>query len=559
MPLLAHTRNFGTSGVLLVMATTLVGGLALAAAPALAQDTPEAGGQAYATGPSGPKRGGGLTGRLDDDTETAPDLPSIIPTDDPTHEPDERDPLDETVPDGLRPVIRDGDLSWPPEPRAPVDGIVQRDEGAPVRDGLDPLSVDTRPQEDIDAFESPPAGYNPLLFQIEDIPPIEDRLTRRLFLQEPFDPVGIRIGNFVLFPEAEIGGSWYSNVLRSKNAQSDMAFDLRPSARLVSDWKRHAVELRAASTLSFYSELDSENDKGYQLEARGRLDMTRRTNLQAFVSRDYSQESRSAIDANSAGDRANLTLDKAGATFNHRFNRLSLQLRGTVGDYDYSDVKVGNTLQSNADRNYRAYDGAVRARWEFKPTLTGFVEVGGNQRDYNVAAQSDGISRDSKGERYRIGAEFGQTSKILRGEISVGYGIQRPEDGRLQPIEGILLDANLAWRMTELTTLSFNAHSDVSETTTAGSGGVFTRSFGLEARHAFRRQLIGTAGITYTMQDYEGVDIDESEWRADLGLEYFLSRDAIIFGRYRHTIFESTSPGADYNSDEIHVGLRLRR
>ncbi len=82
---------------------------------------------------------------------------------------------------------------------------------------------------------------------------------------------------------------------------------------------------------------------------------------------------------------------------------------------------------------------------------------------------------------------------------------------------------------------------------------------GIDRRSARTRQLIGTAGITYTMQDYQGVDIDENEWRADVGLEYYLSRDAIIFGRYRHTIFETTSPSGDYTSDEFHVGLRLRR
>ncbi len=557
MSLRPHLRVLSTAAGISVAVAIIAGELLLAAAPVLAQDAEGPVAPTFAAGPSGPGRG--LTGRLDDDTETTPDLPAIIPSDDPTRDPDERDPIADGPGDGQRPVLRDGDLSWPQEPRAPVDGIVQRIEETPIRDGVDPLSVDTRPQEDIDAFESPPAGYNPLLFQIEDIPPIDDRRTRRLFLQEPYDPVGIRIGSFVLFPELEIGGSWYSNVLRSQNAQSDMALDLRPTARLVSDWKTHALEFRAASKLSYFSEFDSENDKGYQLEARGRLDITRRTNMQAFVSRDYSQESRSAIDANAAGDRSNLTVDKAGATFNQRFNRLSLQLRGTVGEYDYSDVMVGNTLQDNSDRDYRAYDGAVRTRWEFKPTLTGFVEVAGNQRDYSVVAQSDGISRDSTGQRYRIGAEFGQTSQILRGEISMGYGKQRPDDARLDPIEGMLFDANLAWRVTMLTTLSFNAHSDVSETTTAGSGGVFTRAFGVEARHAFQRQLIGTAGITYTMQDYQGVDIDENEWRGDVGLEYYLSRDAIIFGRYRHTIFETTSPSGDYTSDEFHVGLRLRR
>ena len=509
--------------------------------------------------PSLPSRGSAITGPLSHEGETAGDLPPIIPGGDPTRDPRETDPLDVGPGPRQRAVVRDGDLDWPREPQAPVDGIVHEAETTPVRDGTDPLIVDTRRQEDIAAFESPPAGYDPLLFQIEDLPPLKDRRTRRLFESEPYDPIGIRIGTFVLFPQAVIGGSWYSNVLSSPNPESDIALDVVPSARFVSDWKQHALEFRAGSALSFFSDLDSENDRGYQLEARGRLDLTRRTNLQGFVSRDYSQESRSAIDASSVGPRANFTLDQAGATLNHRFNRLSLQLRGTVRDYSYSDVANGNTVSSNADRNHRAYDATVRASWEFKPTLTAFVEVEGNTREYQVAAQSDGIGRDSKGERYRVGLSFGQRSEILRGEISLGYGRQRPDDARLQSIAGILLDASLAWRVTRLTTLAFTAQSDVSETTTAGSGGVFRHSVGVEARHAFRRHLIGTAGLAYTNQDYEGVTLNEDIWRGELGAEYFLSREAILFGRYRHTVFDTSQAGGDYSSDSIHFGVRLRR
>ncbi|MGE0857429.1 MAG: outer membrane beta-barrel protein, partial [Hyphomicrobiaceae bacterium] len=264
-------------------------------------------------------------GPFPDDSETAPDLPAAIPSDDPTRDPEDGDPLEVRPAAGQRPAIRDGDLSYPAEPRAPVDGLIDPREPEPVLDGVDPLTIDTRPREDIDAFENPPAGYDPLLFQIEDIDPLSDRRTRRLAKLEPYDPVGIRIGSFVLFPEVEAGGSWYSNVLRSPAPVSDVALDFKPSARLVSDWGRHALEFRAASTLSFYNDLDSEDDRAYTLEARGRLDFTRRTNLQAFAVRDVSQESRSAIDANAAGDRATLTQHRAGGAFQHRFNRLTLQ------------------------------------------------------------------------------------------------------------------------------------------------------------------------------------------------------------------------------------------
>lgn len=460
---------------------------------------------------------------------------------------------------GQRPVFRDGDLDAVREPSQPRDGIAGVGEPEAIQDGAASPSIDTRRPEDFAAFESPPAGFDPLLFQVEETEPIRDRRTRRLFAFEPYDPVGITIGSFVLFPEVELGLDAFSNVLRSPAARSDTAVVARPTARLVSNWRAHALELGAAGTLSSYSEFDSENEEGYRVEARGRIDVTRRTNLQALISREVAQESRSAIDAASAGDRADITTDRAALTLQHRFNRLSLQLRGSVTDQQYGDVVSGGLVASNGDRDVTITEQAARATWELKPTLSVFSEVAVNQRAYERAAASDGIRRDSTGERYRAGLSFGSTGRIVRGEISLGYGVQHPDDARLADIGGILIDSSIALRISELSSLLFTARSDVTETTTAGAGGVLTHELGIEARHAFRRQLIGSAGIAYTLQDFSGVDIDETEWRATVGVEYYLTREAVLFGRYAHADFSSSQPSSDYTSDELRLGVRLRR
>lgn len=229
-----------------------------------------------------------------------------------------------------RPPVRDGDLDYPREAEAVQDGVLvpQMAEEAGVGD---PALVDQRDPESIAAFEEPPTGHDPLLFQIEDIAPSDprlNRLPRRLFEAEPYDPVGIRIGSFVLFPEVEISGARFSNVFASPNAQSDWALDIAPAGRLVSNWSVHALEFRGAGDFSFYDEYSSENDKGYLLEARGRLDVTRRTNLQAVANRQRAKESRSAIDASSIGDPSFVMQDLAASTLTHRFNRLSVQLTG---------------------------------------------------------------------------------------------------------------------------------------------------------------------------------------------------------------------------------------
>ena len=110
-----------------------------------------------------------------------------------------------------------------------------------------------------------------------------------------------------------------------------------------------------------------------------------------------------------------------------------------------------------------------------------------------------------------------------------------------------------------MTSLLFTARSDISETTTANAGGSKFQSYGIEARHALRRNIIASAGVTYSTQDSQDGLIDESEVRSTLGLEYFLNREVTLLGRYAHTSFDAIGAASDYTSDEVHVGMRIRR
>lgn len=479
----------------------------------------------------------------------------------------ERDDADADAPkrapaDQPRRAPVDGNLAEPEEQAAPVDAAPEPADAVQPVDGWD-ASIDTREPEDRALFENvedTPAGYDPLLFQIEDLRPIENRRTDRLFRLEPYDPIGMKFGSFVYFPEAELAGLYNSNVFSSPVAERDVAFDLTTSSRLVSNWSRHALELRSTSNWSFYDEYNSENDKDYELEARGRLDFARRSNLQGSISHERAQESRSAIDAQTAGTRPNIDVDSANLTLTHAFNRLEVQVRASLSDEDIGNARDGfGGIVDNNDRDRRTDEEYVRLTYEFKPSFSVFAEGGINTRDYKIAAYTDGLSRDSDGQRYRIGFDFGDEGQILRGEFSLGYGVQNPDESSLGEVEGLLFDSNVTWRVSELTALRLSGRTDIYDTTTPGSGGVLSHEIGLEARHAFLTYLVGTAGITYTVNDYEGVDIKEDEFRLNLDAEYYASRELILFGAYQHTEFSSNLPEDDWNSDEFRVGVRVRR
>jgi hypothetical protein len=481
----------------------------------------------------------------------------------------ESEPPDETLatdpnadegrpPLARQPVVADG-TAWPVDPATPQDGNLVTTEAATAVDGVLDPAYDTRGPEDIAAFQKPAPGFDPNAFAIE-VDPFRDREPRRFFRFEPYEAIGVRIGSFVVLPEVEIGAAAYSNVFHSStNPRSDFASEVRPAVRAVSDWGTHALEFRAAGIASFHDEFSSENDRDYTVESRGRLDITRRTNIEALVGFDRSQESRGSINEPiTALDRTNVDTRRAALALNQRFNRLSVQLRGTYTDYEYSPVETPTGTVSNDDRDYQRTTGAVRVAYAFKPELGIFADTEWNSRDYH-AAPADGILRDSSGEQICVGVAFGNYDRILRGDVSVGWGEQRYDDNRLTPVSGALLDANVAWRVSGLTSVLFKATTDIGESTLAGSGGALSRTGGVEVRHAFRRDLIATAGVSAARQHYEGTDIIERDVRGLLGLEYYVSREVTLFSRYQHIDFESTDISRNYNADEFRVGVRLRR
>ena len=419
-------------------------------------------------------------------------------------------------------------------------------------DRLGPREPDLRLEADRNAFNDPPAGYDSRRFQIEPVP-LADRRIRDLFEIEPYEHLGWRLGNFILYSQIEISGGWDSNVFYEPSARADWLAAINSETRLVSDWDNHALELRMRHAGDFHRDFPGQDDAARIYELRGRLDVRRSTKIEATIGRDTTREEANAIDAApNAGSRRDVTTDRATVSANHSFNRLSLDLRGAFRNTTYDDP----AMTPSRDFEQRTITG--RASWSFRPTLAAFGELGYDHRDRAAAPASDGLSRSSDGERVRVGLSLGQTGAILRGEASIGYGRQRPDSTALPDVHAFLIDANLAWRITPLTALLFTAETTIDETSVAGASAAVNRRLGVGIRHAFRRHLIGEAGLTYGVQDYRGGALDETSIEFRSRVEYAVNRHVALFSEARHTRFDSTAVNRDYDATSVRFGARLR-
>ncbi len=124
--------------------------------------------------------------------------------------------------------------------------------------------------------------------------PVSDRRPQQFARLEPYDPVGFRIGSFVLFPEANFSQTVTDNVTSSNDPESDSFQSIKTDMRLVSNWQRHALELRGTTDSSFHDKLLDRERARPSARSAGRLDMTSRTNVQVIASTGVTQEKRRA-------------------------------------------------------------------------------------------------------------------------------------------------------------------------------------------------------------------------------------------------------------------------
>jgi len=109
--------------------------------------------------------------------------------------------------------------------------------------------------------------------------------------------------------------------------------------------------------------------------------------------------------------------------------------------------------------------------------------------------------RDSSGGYAKGGTSF-EFSRLLTGEVSIGYAARNYVDPRLNRLDGLLTSASLIWAATPLTTAKFYADTQIAETTLAGTSGVLVHTYTFEVDHDFRRWLTAIGRFTYGTLDY---------------------------------------------------------
>jgi hypothetical protein len=396
---------------------------------------------------------------------------------------------------------------------------------------------------------------------------------RRLKIDDdPFGAVGDYAGGFLIKSAVELSGGYDTNPARTFEPHGLPLWVVAPEFLAVSDWERHALVADLRGSFTGYGgtlpatidglanpapvNIDRPDFTGH---VDGRLDVTHDFDLTAQTRLRVATDNPGSPNIQAGLARYPVYATFGGTLgFDQRFNRLQVS-GGATADrtvYQNSTLTDGETA-SNDDRNFDQYGGVGRVSYELKPGLMPFVEAEGDTRVHDQTLDRNGFARDSNGGYVKGGSSF-EFTRLLTGELAVGWSERTYTDPRLNRLQGLLTTASLVWSVTPLTSAKFFSDTQIAETTLPGASGVLVHTYSFEVDHDFRRWLTGIGKFTYGTYDYQGDSRRDKTYSVEGNLIYKLNRNLWVKGTLRHDILDSNVPLSSSNATVAMVGVRLQ-
>ena len=378
--------------------------------------------------------------------------------------------------------------------------------------------------------------------------------------ENPYAPVGMRLGTFLLNPSLETGLTWTSNANYSAARSPALFSETTLRLNAASDWSRHSATVAAYGTFRKSVSGEPIDEKKAGIDARLRLDLADDHAALAALGYALGPESASSpiVIVGTVGRPLRQTLTgSAGIEKDLGKFRFALTARAERDVYGDAELSAGGTL-SQKDRNKTLATVALRGGYEISPALTPFVELEVGRRAYDEKTDSSGYERSTKRMAGRAGLEVDLGEK-LTGEIAAGWLEERFDDSRLKPISGLTFDAGLAWSPLRGTIVNLTGSTTVEGATAAGESGSILYSGGVAIQRELRANLTGNLAFGAAYRDYVGVDGHDLTLSAEAGLTWWLNRYAGLTGRARHETQTSSIAGRGYKVDSVFLGLKLQR
>jgi hypothetical protein len=380
-----------------------------------------------------------------------------------------------------------------------------------------------------------------------------------------YDPKGIPLGGFRLFPKLDASANFDDNVYKQENAQSDWYFLLSPAARVKSGWGRHFLEFYTGLNHFIYPSIPQLNLTDWNVGTDGRIDISRVSDVSVNVWYGQLHESWSAPNNFGYQTRPNRYFQAhTDIAAVYQPSRLGFRLGGSYDRYNWTRTPIsGGGYLPNDDRDEDEYQAYGKVFYEFSPGYSGFVRAVYDYRQFDEQLDRSHLARSSHGYRVHGGVDL-QITHLVKGEVFLGYMSQNfPQNVplaaySLQNLSGLDYGAQLDWYVSPILTLHLNGSRQIGQVILQHTSGADNKSISLSADYEFLRNVIVQANVSYVHSSYIGTTRTDDYPAAGLVVKYLINEYASADVSYHFSQRASNSPGVEFTDNLIGIGLTLQ-
>ncbi len=377
---------------------------------------------------------------------------------------------------------------------------------------------------------------------------------------DAYEPLGIRVGTFLLFPSLEVTGGWTDNVEGARGGKAGGLYRIKPEAILRSDWTRHQWETTLRGSYTGYPGSDQADDPNFSTTTTVRIDARDSTTVDLEAGYTLDRESESSADVAPGTKTTSLVHQLRGAAaVTQEFGRLAVTGKGSIDRTIYTGgSRIGGGSLDSKARDNSLYTTSLRTTYEVTSAFKPFVEGTLLERVYDTERDASGYRRGSSGYELKTGATIDLGAKI-HAEGALGWHHEELRDSRFDPLEGLIAEASVVWSPSRLTTVTLSGETTFEPTTMSSSAGSTEYSGSFKIAHSLRRNLEVDGGLGLAFRTYQGLNENDFTTTGTLGLAWSLNRNVALTARYDYEDLRSDRRGASYTSNSIEVGVKVRR
>jgi len=378
-----------------------------------------------------------------------------------------------------------------------------------------------------------------------------------------YDALGLREGDFTIYPRLTVGVSGDDNVLA---ANDDKKADVYGSAlgyvSVQSNWDHNSLSGFARIGRDQYAEQSSEDKNTYGFGSAGQYDLSPDAAIAASAAYEHLVEPRTYEGAPASigrpvrYDQTSFTLSGAQA-----FDRYRVRASVDYEHYVYFDT-IDNT-GAPLSQTFRDNDeilGKVRAEDAISPNTSVFFEVVSDTRNYRVGPSTPAsFDRNSQGEQFNGGINFDLTH-LARGELNVGYLHQVSADPRIPDYNGPVANTQVQFFPSSLTTVTLNVNRLLGESGEPQTPILVSTGAVAKVDHELLRNLILSANIGFTYDTYPGLERKDDRFSTGASGYYLVSRNLGLKLDYSFQQLRSSGPQspAAYDINRISLSAILQ-